>query len=88
VSNWYEGKECAYCHTPFHRLQPFDHPPALMGADRITLEWNVLKAERLPEIFRTYSPVCWNCHIAETFRRVHPELVVDRHRQVAEHVQH
>jgi hypothetical protein len=23
-------------------------------------------------------PVCWNCHIAQTFRRVHPELVVVR----------
>ena len=26
----------------------------------------------------THLPVCWNCHIAESFRREHPELVVDR----------
>ena len=23
-------------------------------------------------------PVCWNCHVAPTFRREHPGLVVDR----------
>ena len=34
--------------------------------------------EQLPEIFATHQPVCWNCHIAESFRRLHPELVTDR----------
>ena len=24
------------------------------------------------------EPVCWNCHIAESFRREHPDLVTDR----------
>jgi hypothetical protein len=23
-------------------------------------------------------PVCWSCHMSETFRRAHPELVVER----------
>jgi hypothetical protein len=32
----------------------------------------------LPEVFLTYAPVCWDCHIAETLRREHPELIVDR----------
>ena len=26
----------------------------------------------------TSLPMCWNCHVAESFRRLHPELVTDR----------
>ena len=78
ASKWYEGQRCAYCHKPFQRLQHLDHPPALMGPDHTTAEWSQLRPEQLPEIFATFQPVCWNCHVAETFRRLHPELVVDR----------
>lgn len=80
VSNWYEGKSCVYCHRPFGRLRHLSHPPALVGPDHKSAEWSQLRPEQLPEIFATHSPVCWDCHIAETFRRVHPGLVVDRHR--------
>ena len=82
VSNWYEGKRCVYCHKRFGRLGHLDHPPALMAPDRTTAEWNQFRPENLPELFSTYQPVCWNCHVSETFRRVHPELVVDRDRNV------
>jgi hypothetical protein len=35
--------------------------------------------EQLPEGFSTQQPVCWgNRHIAESFRRKHPELVRNR----------
>jgi hypothetical protein len=30
------------------------------------------------ETMQTHLPVCWNCHIAQEFRREHSELVVDR----------
>lgn len=82
VSNWYEGQTCVRCHKVFGAMRQFDHPPALLGPDGTTTEWNEFQAERLPEIFSTFKPVCWDCHVAETFRRVHPELVVDRHRDV------
>jgi hypothetical protein len=32
----------------------------------------------LQETFATHQPVCWDCHIAQTFRREHAELVTDR----------
>jgi len=86
VSNWYEGQECALCHKKFARLKHFDHAPALMDSERRTTEWNKVRPEQLPEIFATHKPVCWNCHIAEMFRRVHPELVTDRERDVHLHV--
>jgi hypothetical protein len=78
VSKWYEGKNCMFCHKPIGGLHRLDHAPALMGPDHTTVEWKDLRPEQLPEVFATYRPVCWNCHIAENFRRVHPELVVDR----------
>jgi len=50
----------------------------MMSPDRVTFEWKEIPAERVPEVIETHMPVCWNCHVAETFRRVHPELVLSR----------
>jgi hypothetical protein len=80
VSKWYEDQSCVYCHRRFGPLHHLDHVPALMGPDRKTIEWDRLQPQQLPEIFSTYKPVCWNCHITETFRQEHPELVVNRQR--------
>ena len=85
VSNWYEGQKCIFCHKRFGRLNRFDHPPALMRTDHRTVEWNSLRPEQLPEAFSTSMPVCWDCHIAESFRSGHPELVVDRDREHHHH---
>jgi hypothetical protein len=78
VSKWYEGKSCVFCHRPISALHQLDHAPALLGPDFHTTEWKNIRPEELPEIFSTHQPVCWNCHVAETFRRLHPELVTDR----------
>ncbi len=55
-----------------------DHAPALLGPDFKTAEWREFRPEQLPDIFSRCQAVCWNCHVTETFRRLHPELVVDR----------
>ena len=81
VAKWYEGKKCVFCHQPIAPLQHLDHAPALLGPDFRTAEWKQIDPEKLPEVFSTHQPVCWNCHVAETFRRLHPELVTDRHFQ-------
>ena len=77
VNQWYQGKECAYCHRPFGELHWDSHHPALMDVNLKTVQWNEIPAEKLQETMRTHLPVCWDCHIAETFRREHPEMVVD-----------
>ena len=77
VSHWYEGQNCALCHKGFGRLHHLD-PPALMGPDRKTIEWERFLPQQLPEAFSSYKPVCWNCHITETFRQLHPEAVPQR----------
>jgi len=78
VSDWYRGKACAYCHKPFLELHWHDHKPALVGLDGKTVQWNEVAAEKLQELFETHLPVCWNCHVAETFRREYPAKVVER----------
>jgi hypothetical protein len=78
VAKWYEGKSCVFCRKPIGPLHHVDHAPALLGPSFQTTEWKNVSPEQLPEIFATHQPVCWNCHIAETFRRLHPELVTDR----------
>jgi hypothetical protein len=78
VSKWYEGKSCVFCHKPIGNLLQWDHAPALLGPDFRTSEWKDVRPEKLPKTFATHQPVCWNCHVAESFRRVHPELVTDR----------
>ena len=78
VGNWYEGKSCVFCHKPIGQLRHLDHVPALLGPDFKTSEWKDVTAEDLPKTLSTYQPVCWNCHVTETFRRLHPRLVTDR----------
>ena len=78
VNQWYAGKECVFCHQPFHEIHWHDHPPALLDEENRTVEWKDIHAENLQQAFRTHLPVCWNCHIAQTFRRVHSELIVVR----------
>jgi hypothetical protein len=78
INRWYQGQNCAYCHKPFGEIHWHDHPPALVDYERRTVQWNEIPAEKLQEALGTHRPVCWNCHIAETFRHEHPELVVER----------
>jgi hypothetical protein len=77
LTKWYEAKSCVCCSSPLGNVD-WLHKPALMSPEHITFEWDEVRAERVPEVLSTYLPVCWNCHIAETFRRLYPHLVTDR----------
>ena len=57
-----------------------DHQPGLLDPERKTVDWRDVPAERIPEVMETHQPVCWNCHVMNTFTRSHPELIVDRSR--------
>jgi hypothetical protein len=78
VNQWYAGRDCVYCHQPFHEIHWYDHPPALLDQENRTIGWKDIPAGSLQQTFRTHLPVCRNCHVAQTFRRVRPELVVIR----------
>ena len=72
------GKPCAFCGKSIERTAFLDHHAAFLLADRTTVEWPDVAPELLRETIASRAPVCWDCHIAETFRRRFPELVTDR----------
>ena len=78
ASQWFDGKKCVYCRKPIEKVSHFDRRPALLNAERKTIEWDRIPAEKLPEALCGCLPVCWSCHITETFLREHPERVVFR----------
>jgi len=76
---WFTGQRCVYCRKPIDPLSHLDHAPALMRIpDCKTVEWKDLPAEQLPAAFSECVPVCWNCHMTETFLRKFPGRAVVR----------
>jgi hypothetical protein len=78
VERFYDGKACALCRRPFEALDWYEHKPALMDERGRSVEWADIPAELLPHFLETFAPICWDCHVAESFRREHPELVIER----------
>ncbi len=78
VDEWYAGKKCAVCSLPIHEIDWLGHKPALLDPVGQTVYWDAVPAENLPEILQSHFPVCWDCHVAYTLRREHPELVTER----------
>ncbi|MEW5982671.1 MAG: hypothetical protein AB1806_09910 [Acidobacteriota bacterium] len=77
VTRWYAGKACALCGRALGQLEWAEHKPALMNPDGVTVMWSDVKPETIYEVFDSHAPICWDCHIAETFRRTRPDLVID-----------
>jgi len=78
VSQWAEGKRCVYCHKPLREAPVVGHHVALRAPDGVTTEWPDVPPTQLSDALASDLPVCWDCHVIETFRREHPELVTDR----------
>ena len=80
VARWLAGQKCANCGQEFQEIAWAGSPPALLSADKRTVEWRDVPADRIYETLAVSRPVCFACHTALTMVREHPELVVDRHR--------
>ena len=78
LEGWYQGKECAFCHRAFDRIQWLEHKPALLSPTGAIIEWNAILPEAIPLAFSTHQPVCPQCKIVETFRTENPERVTER----------
>ena len=78
VSEWARGRTCVSCGGPVTEMKFSGHHIALLEPSGITREWVDVAADRLPLALATSLPLCWNCHLAASFRRMHPELVTDR----------
>ncbi len=78
LMRWYDCKSCVYCGKPFEEIHWASHKPALQSPDGKLVEWREVPIQDIETVMRTYMPVCWDCYIAQSFRRDHPELVVYR----------
>ena len=78
LADWYQGKSCVYCRRQFHAMRWHDHQPGLVAPGGALLTWDAFRPEQVLDVLATHEPVCWDCRLAETFRREHPELVTDR----------
>lgn len=86
VAKWYEGKECHFCGREIGPIVWHDRPPAVVLENGETREWKEIRAEELPRIFAKALPSCWACHMVETFRKEHPDRVIESaYRSVPHH---
>jgi hypothetical protein len=80
LGDWYQGKSCAFCGKGFASIHWHDHKPALLAPGGAVVEWSDFAPEQIVDVLASHEPVCWDCAVAERFRREHPELVTDRSR--------
>jgi hypothetical protein len=78
VTQWYEGKSCVICLHPMEKIVWHERPAALRTPRGTTCEWKDILPQNIPNAFATHEPVCWRCHIVESFRREHGEMVIQR----------
>jgi hypothetical protein len=78
LEKWYRAKVCAFCKRPFEPIQIIDHKPALLNPEGLTVEWSQIPLAGVNAAIASCLPVCWNCHVAQTFHRDHADLVVER----------
>ena len=78
LNAWFQNKKCVYCGKTFEDIHWHDHKPGLRSPQNELVEWHTIPIATLPEVLQTHQPVCWNCIIAEIFRRDHPDWVTER----------
>lgn len=64
--SWYAGRSCVYCGRPFGKIGWMHHKPCLVSPDMRLCQWSDIQPESLTRVLETFSPVCWNCNVAET----------------------
>jgi hypothetical protein len=77
LRRWYESKCCQFCGKTFEQIHLLDHEPALLSPSGELLKWADLTTD-FQTVQDAYKPVCWDCYIAQSFFREHPELVTYR----------
>ncbi len=80
LAAWYAGKTCVTCGRDLSHIDWTEHQPCVQLPGGKTAEWSDLPYERVPELLASGRPLCWNCHVLENFRGLHPELVIERKR--------
>jgi hypothetical protein len=88
LKQFFEGKPCAACSRPIPPVHAGELRPGLLNAEKHeAIPWEDIPVANLSTTLEGHVPICSNCLIIETFRRQHPDLVVDRRRTI-EHPSH
>ena len=77
LTDIFANQSCALCGRAIRGVPSVGHKPAFLGPDGRTTACDEIAPERVYDLFRTHHVLCWDCDGAETFRREHPELVID-----------
>jgi hypothetical protein len=80
LTDWYSDKHCVSCGRQIGEIHWLDRKPALLSPEGETILWSEVPPERVPDVLTSHFPVCWDCHITETFCRLYPDMIVDRSR--------
>ena len=63
------GQEC---------LGQVESAPEACLLKSILSDWTGFPPDQVIDVLASHQPACWDCRVAEGFRRQHPELVTDR----------
>jgi hypothetical protein len=77
LNDVFAGRSCALCGRKISGVPAVGHKPAFLGPDGWTTPCTAIAPEHVYDLLKTHRLVCWDCDVAETFRREHPELVID-----------
>ena len=80
LNDWYSDKHCVSCGRQIGEIHQFERQPGMLSPEGKTILWSEVPPEKIPDVLITHFPVCWDCHITETFCRQYPEMIVDRSR--------
>jgi hypothetical protein len=83
LTAWYANKRCSLCGRGIGEIHWYDRKPALLAPDLTTVEWSSVAPRDLPAVLTTHRALCWNCMVAESFLRQHPDRVVQDPRGAA-----
>ena len=78
LTTWSREHSCVYCGKLAEELHWMDHKPALQANERKLVEWDRVPVAKLSMVLETHLPVCWDCYIARSVQRTHPDRLVSR----------
>ena len=72
VETWFAGKRCYFCRHFIYEAG------AVVTPHGGVIDWTTILPEQVPNVLAVSDPVCRRCFVVESFRREHPEMVIER----------